>query len=151
MTKRDVQHLKNLTSDGNFRQKVAAILKDADGHGYRLSIGSSMRSRKEQEKKVQQGYSKTMRSKHLPGPDGLARAADIVSTRLGWNASPDYWIMVGRLALTKGLTWGGLWGLPRKMRKELEAFLTKPSTPTEPFNPYEWKGKLGWDVSHVET
>lgn len=142
-----LRHLGNLTNDGNFRAKVSAILRDAEGHGYKLKIGSSLRSVEEQRKKVELGYSKTMKSKHLPGWDGLARAADIVDLHEGWDCSKDVWVMVGRLALTKGLKWGGLWGLPKNQRKKLEAFLTNT---TVPFNPFNWKGQIGWDPAHVE-
>lgn len=150
MSLKELQHLKNLSDEGNFRRKVEAILRDAKAHGYDLTIGSSLRTKAEQAEKVAKGYSKTMRSKHLPGWDGLARAADIVSSQLGWNAPQDYWIMVGRLALTKNLKWGGLYGLPRAQRKALVAFLTKPHSASDVFNPFEWRGKIGWDPAHLE-
>lgn len=143
----ELRHLSNLTDQGNFRAKVAAIIRDAKGHGYDVTIYSSLRSVEEQKEKVKKGYSKTMNSKHLPGWDGHARAADIASVKHGWNAPQDYWLMIGRLALTKGLRWGGLFGLPKKQKAALVAFLTDTS---KPFNPMEWKGKIGWDPAHVE-
>lgn len=144
----DLRHLKNLTDDGRFRQKVAAILNDAGSHGYPLKVASSLRTVEEQREKVRLGYSKTMRSKHLPGWDGLARAADIVDYHKGWECSKDVWVMVGRLALTKGLAWGGLWSLPWNERRKLKAFLLDMDSP---FNPFNWQGHIGFDPAHVET
>ena len=147
MSLSELRHLENLTEDGNLRRKVAAIIRDAKGHGYDLTIYSSMRSIEEQPEKVRLGYSKTMKSKHLPGWDGLARAADLAHRTKAWNVEPDVWLMIGRLALTKDLKWGGLFGLPRKQRAALAAFLTDTS---KPFNPFEWHGKIGWDPAHVQ-
>lgn len=145
MSLRELQHLENLTETGNFRRKVAAIIRDAKSHGYDITIYSSLRTVAEQKEKVRLGYSKTMKSDHLPGWDGLSHAADLASVAHGWNAPRDYWLMIGRLALTKGLKWGGLYGLPRAQKKALVAFLTDTS---KPFNPMEWKGKIGWDPAH---
>ena len=142
-----MSHYLNLTEDGNFRRKVMAIVRDAEGRGFPLKVASSLRTVEEQRQKVAQGYSKTMRSKHLPGWDGLSRAADIVDLHRGWDCERVVWLMVGRLALTKGLKWGGLWGLPKNQRKKLQSFLTDMDAP---FNPYNWKGQIGWDPAHVE-
>ena len=156
MSLRELQHLENLTEDGNFRRKIAAIIRDAKGHGYDITIYSSLRTVAEQKEKVRLGYSKTMKSKHLPGWDGLSRAVDLADSKTAWGCHRTTWLMIGRLALTKGLKWGGLWGLPLKTRKRLVAFLIAEHTEENPFRPLDWvnedgkPGPLGWDAAHVE-
>jgi len=140
--------IEELTEAGNFRAKVAAIVEGGNGHGYRLFVHNALRTKEEQEALVAKGYSKTMRSKHLAGADGLARAADVVDARYLWGAPKHVWVMVGRLALTYGCEWGGLWGLPYAMRRKFEAFLLDRSVP---FDPKAWRGKIGWDPAHVEV
>lgn len=148
MSLAELRHLSRLTNEGNFRRKVEAVLRDAHGHGYNLTVYSSLRTLKEQEDLVRKGYSKTMHSKHLPGRDGLAHAADIADKMVAWQAPKAVWVMIGRLALTKGLGWGGLWGLSRKTRKNLEAFLLADYP--EGFDPSKWTGPIGWDPAHCE-
>ncbi len=139
--------LAEITECGNFRAKVQAVVASGNASGYRLIVHNALRTREQQEQLVSKGHSKTMRSKHLPGPDGLARAADIVDARFLWGAPRHVWVMIGRLALTQGCKWGGLYGLPRAMRKKLEAFLLDR---TRPFDPNEWRGKIGWDPAHIQ-
>lgn len=43
------------------------------------------RTIEEQRKNVAKGVSKTMASKHLPGPDGKARAVDVMPYPFDWN------------------------------------------------------------------
>ena len=143
-----IERLEELTEQGNFRAKVEAVIINANtGRGMQLKIADALRTPERQAEKVKKGFSKTMRSKHLAGSDGLARAADIVDARYGWDAPKDVWVLIGRLALTQGLGWGGLWGLPFVMRSKFEDFLLDRSVP---FDPKKWAGKLGWDVAHLE-
>jgi hypothetical protein len=140
-------HLANITTRGNFRAKIESIVASGNAHGYRLVVHNSLRTIEQQKALVAKGHSKTMRSKHLPGPDGLARAADVVDARYLWGAPRHVWVMIGRLALTQGCEWGGLWGLPLPMRRKLAAFLLDRTTP---FDPKAWRGKIGWDPAHIE-
>ena len=140
--------LGELTDRGNFRAKVEAIVRNGRGRGYRLTVHNALRSIEQQKVLVAKGYSKTMRSMHLPGPDGLARAADVVDARFMWGAPKHVWVMIGRLALTQGCDWGGLWGLPLGMRAKFRAFLLDRG---RPFDPNEWRGKVGWDPAHVQA
>ena len=139
--------LAEITTRGNFREKIQAIVQSGNSHGYRLTVHNALRTREQQAALVAKGFSKTNNSRHLPGPDGLARAADVVDARFMWGAPRHVWVMVGRLALTQGCKWGGLYGLPRSMRKQLEAFLLDRS---RPFDPKAWRGKIGWDPAHIE-
>ncbi|MEX2242217.1 MAG: hypothetical protein WD716_00060 [Fimbriimonadaceae bacterium] len=141
-------NLDEITDRGNFRAKVEAVLRNGRGLGLELTVNNALRTAEQQRALVAKGYSKTMRSLHLPGPDGKARAVDIVDAEFGWEAPACVWVMIGRLALTQGCDWGGLWGLPPKMRKELERFLLDGSTR---FDPLEWGGKIGWDPAHVQS
>ena len=141
-------HTLQITETGNFRNKIRAVLDIANARGYRLIVHNALRTAEQQKELVAKGRSKTMNSKHLPGKDGLARAADVVDARYLWGAPRHVWVMIGRLALTQGCEWGGLWGLPRKMRLEFQRFLLDRS---RPFDPKEWRGKIGWDPAHIET
>ena len=140
-------HYSELTQVGNFRGKVESVVEIGNGHGYRLIVHNALRTKEQQKALVAKGFSKTMRSKHLPGSDGLARAADVVDARYLWGPPKHVWVMIGRLAMVKGLGWGGLWGLPLKMRHEFEAFLLDRS---KQFDPKDWRGKIGWDPAHIE-
>ena len=137
-----------LTGKGNFKEKVRAILKNGIGHGYPFVIHGALRDREKQRQLVDAGFSRTMRSKHLPGRDGKARAADIVHEGLYWQAGKEFWVMLGRLALTQGCDWGGLWGLDRRTRAKFRKFLTDRA---KPFVPEMWHGPLGWDCAHVQS
>jgi hypothetical protein len=137
-----------LTEKANFRAKVRAILANGEAHGYRLFVHNALRTSEQQKELVKKGHSKTLRSKHLAGSDGLARAADVVDKRYLWGPPRHVWVMIGRLALTQGCEWGGLWGLPRGVRKKFEAFLRDRS---RPFDPKAWRGAIGWDPAHIET
>jgi hypothetical protein len=137
-----------LTNRNNFREKVKAIVANGNALGYPLFVHNALRTAEQQREKVAQGFSKTVRSKHLPGPDGLSRAADVVDKRYLWGAPRHVWVMIGRLALTQGCEWGGLWGLPPAMRRKLRDHLLDRS---KPFDPRAWRGKIGWDPAHIET
>ena len=139
---------KELTERGNFRAKVEVILLNGKARGYPFVIHNALRSQALQDAKVAAGFSKTKRSKHLAGKDGKASAVDIICPPHLWGAHPDHvWVMLGRLALTQGCDWGGLWGLPWGVRRKLKAFLLDR---TKPFDEFAWHGPLGWDRAHVQ-
>ena len=149
-----MNRLDQLTQAQGFRQKVGAILQELESHEFEPTIVSALRNSAEQAKKIKFGYSRTKHSKHLPGPDGLARAADIVDKRWGYDTKrfPDetrrFFLFLGRLALVKGLGWGGLWlGARLILRAKLTKFL-RDSPP--PFQAGNWQDKIGWDAGHIE-
>ena len=117
-------------------------MRDLEGHGWEPVIAEGLRSREQQRVKVKAGYSKTMRSKHLAGPDGLARAADIVLKHLGWKAPEKFWRMLGSSAMAHGLAWGGLFGLPKSLRETLIREIKSKD--------FDGPAKRGWDPSHLE-
>lgn len=146
-------HLSRLTRDGNFRAKVQALLDDVASKGEEPRIYSSIRTLGEQREKVRKGYSKTMKSYHLPDSLGFARAADIGDEKLAWGASRRFWLLVGSSAMARDLGWGGLFGLSwfakRRVRKAILE-LRELGWPTK--HPYYERNMfpLGWDVAHVE-
>lgn len=150
MDAQSAKHLPNVTTRGNLRAKVAKILEIMRDRGMDARIYSSLRSVEAQRELVRKGYSKTMKSSHLPGPDGLCSAVDIADGHAKpgpWDAPREFWVLLGRLALTQGMGWGGLFGLPLATKIKLVRFLMDRKTP---FRAENWQGKLGWDVAHIE-
>lgn len=147
MTQQDVANLNLLTNQGGFKDKVAAVYRDMEGAGYKPRIAETFRTRAEQAEKVRKGYSKTMKSYHLAGSDGLARAADICDAQTGWAAKRTFWLTLGRCALLHDCDWGGLWGLSFLQRAKLKKFLLDRS---KPWNPNDWDGPIGWDSAHLQ-
>jgi hypothetical protein len=148
-----INHIQNLTLDGNFRAKAHRVLEEMRSAGYAAAPYSSLRSKAEQAEKVKRGVSKTNRSGHVAGRDGKARALDIADAEAfpgPWDAPRVFWILLGRLALTKNLGWGGLFGLPLSTKIKFVKFLLEPSTKDKPFRPENWQGKIGWDPAHIE-
>lgn len=141
--RRDLLH--EMTGEGRFRAKVEAVLAGMRSMGYTPRVAEALRTPERQQQLVLSGRSRTLRSLHLPGPDGLARACDIVDSRTGWGASREFWLTLGRLALAHGLDWGGLW-MPD--RSGLSRFLQDR---TQPWNPRAYSGPIGWDPAHVQT
>lgn len=139
--------LKQVTPQGNLRRKFCLILHNLEQLGFDPRVTETLRTRDRQAELVRTGRSQTQNSLHLPGPDGLARAMDVVDRRLLWAAPERFWITLGRLALVQGCHWGGFFGLPTAERTRLVKFLTARDVP---FRPENWKGRRGWDPAHVE-
>lgn len=146
--------LKQLTLRGRFRYKIASIIRDMEGMGYKPWLFEGKRTLARQKKLVAQGRSRTMNSYHLPGRDGLSRAADIVQNdKDPWSTTEEdrkFWLTLGRLATINGLLWGGTW-LDTKTssrRAKLIAFITDR---TKPWKPQNYKGATGWDMPHCQT
>ena len=57
---------------------VAIIRKALPVGGFKFKINETTRSLAQQQINVKKGVSWTLKSKHLPGKDGLSRAVDIV-------------------------------------------------------------------------
>jgi hypothetical protein len=109
------QHLARL--DPRIREKVAAILSDLRGHGWRPIIASSYRSMEEQTRLKAAGRSTVSFSYHNHSLSGrpAALAADIIDSRYAWAIPQShlFWRHLGSSARAHGLTWGGNW---RKFR-----------------------------------
>jgi len=145
--------LSQITTDGNLRAKIEAILADVSSHGYNgIFIAEAMRTKEQQAEKVRLGYSKTMNSYHLKrGSDGKGLAADIVPKSTGWNAPKRFWLLLGWACHTHEVGWGGLFGLSAARAQTLLAVMKRLSDkgwPTGPDPDYEVA--IGWDGAHCQ-
>lgn len=90
---------------------------------YDFTVLEGVRSPERQKELVAQGKSKTLNSKHLPGPDGLSRAIDIAPYPVSWEESTDN---LGRFYFLAGIVFAiaeelGIkirWGLDWDMDKD---------------------------------
>lgn len=83
-----------------------------------FGVHDGLRTLAEQKALVASGASQTLDSKHLPGPNGLGRAVDLVpyvNGKLRWEWGPIYPIAAAmrRAAIICGvsITWGGCWDI----------------------------------------
>lgn len=80
-----------------------------------ISVFETLRTLSRQRALVARGASKTLHSWHLPGPDGKARAADVVAFtgRLSWDVSAMYKVCAAMVTAAQELgakvKWGGCW------------------------------------------
>lgn len=144
--------LGELTIDGNFRQKVAAILDTLQKKGYSDAyIVEAKRTLAEQKEKVKKGYSKTLNSYHLKrGSDGGGLAADIVPKSTLWNAEKRYWLMLGWLCYCHGVGWGGLFGLSKERKANVLTAMKRLSKAGFPVKSKDYEVQIGWDGAHVQ-
>lgn len=96
---------------------LAAVVREAAKHTpWDIAVIETLRTRERQQQLVNQGASQTMRSRHLAGPDGLARAVDIAPApdgQISW-AWPLYhqlsnYMFDAATKLDQTIEWGGLW------------------------------------------
>jgi len=141
-----------LTTDGNFRAKVAACLTDLQAHGEDPKVFEAKRTVEQQREKVRLGYSKTMNSYHLKrGKDGGAKAADVADRTKGWNASKRFWLMLGSSALAHGVGWGGLFGLNRVQKQRLRTAILVLRSAGWPAGHSAYEVQVGWDGAHLQA
>lgn len=142
--------LRELTTAGNFRGKVEALLWAIDARGFAARIGSGLRTPAEQKRIVAKGNSKTLNSLHLGhhAPDGLASAADIISKRTGWNLTKREQLLIGAAAEAYGLGWGGLFNV-RSKAAVLSAIRTLRKAGW-PATHEAYNVAIGWDPYHVQ-
>ena len=143
--------LPDLTTDGNFRAKVEAVLGHMMAKGCKSKIAESIRTKTQQAEKVRMGYSKTMKSNHLPGKDGKARAADVVDVDLGWNASKRYWLLLGACCKAHSVGWGGLFGLNKAQKLNVGKCIEQARKEGWPLKSSAYQCSLGWDPAHLEV
>lgn len=92
-------------------RKVAAVIKDLEGHGHKPYIASGWRSQQEQRAIYLRGDSTVLFSFHNAEKNGkaCALAADIVDARYGWDSPKKYWEHLGSSCEAHSLVWGGRW------------------------------------------
>jgi peptidoglycan L-alanyl-D-glutamate endopeptidase CwlK len=104
-------------------------------YGLDFSVTETKRSKKRQEKLVEDGLSQTMDSLHLPQEDGLAHAVDLLAWVGGSNDDPENLYKIAdciRSAATElgvYVRWGGCWqlitGTSAPMQELVEAYRAK--------------------------
>lgn len=140
-----------LTEEGNFRNCVERCIKAIEAKGVDAKIFEALRTVAEQREKVKKGYSKTMKSEHLPDKTGKARAADVADAKKGWSADKRFWLLLGSAAWAYGVGWGGLFGLsPRRVKAVQEAIKTLREAGW-PKQHEAYQVPLGWDVAHLQS
>lgn len=141
--------IETLTERNGFRQGVAAMIARMAELGEPARVFEGLRTVEQQREKVSLGYSNTLASAHLPGPDGLSKAADVAHASRGWNADRRFWLIVGSYALFKGWNWGGLYGLTTEQKRRLKAAILELRRQGWPAKSPLYAHKLGWDPAHV--
>lgn len=95
---------------------AAVVRKAAKQMPWDVAVLETVRTRQRQQHLVDTGASQTMRSRHLPGPDGLARAVDLAPApegQISW-AWPLYHELASYMKdaadqLEQTIEWGGDW------------------------------------------
>ncbi len=90
------------------RQLVEAIIADANSHGVQLMVFETFRSEARQKALFQQGASKLQKV----GVHNYGLACDIVKSINGDPSWKGDFTLVGQLAHSHKLIWGGDWGNP---------------------------------------
>ena len=140
LTKRNQKMLAQLHP--GIRAKVAAVLSDLRGHGWRPRIQQALRTQAEQMENVRKGVSRTKNSYHLYG-----LAADILDddNPLGADRIKErrFCLMLASSAWAHGLGTGTLWGLSVADAAKVVAAISGK----------DWDATcgLGWDAGHVEV
>lgn len=144
--------LADLTQDGNFRAKVAAVIADMHARGYDVKIFEAKRTIGQQRQKVALGYSKTMKSFHLKrGSDGGAMAADVADIEKAWGWGKREMFMMGSSAMAHGLGWGGLFGLTAKGKAAVVSAIKVLRQANWPLAHPAYRVILGWDEAHLQS
>ena len=128
-----------------FRQKIAAVIEDLEGYGYRPRIQDAWRSSADQKKVWESGHSKLLWGFHnATAPDGTpeALAVDLLDDDRPFAPDQRYLMMLASSAEAHDLTTGITWGLGARLRDGLEAAILRG----------DWSAnvKMGWDPCHVQ-
>ena len=78
------------TCDPKIRKVFNEVIKHVD-----CTILEGVRTLDRQKELVRTGKSKTLKSKHLPGPDGLSRAVDVAPYPIDWNNKERFYLFAG--------------------------------------------------------
>lgn len=122
--------------------KVAAVLIDLQGHGWRPRIQQALRTQSEQLENLSKGVSRVRFSYHMVG-----LAADLLDddNPVGKDAAAEtrFCLMLASSAWAHGLDTGTLWGLSVEDRAKATAIIAAK----------KWTAgvELGWDAGHVQV
>lgn len=145
--------LDQVTTDQDFRDKIARTLKTLEDLGEAAKIYEAMRTEAQQREKVRQGNSRTMKSYHLKrGSDGKGLAVDIADAKKGWGASRRFWLILGANCEARGLSWGGIFGFNRAQKQALLEAINELRAAGWPKDHPLYHSRLpaiSWDPAHV--
>ena len=102
--------------DGVHPSLVSVVLRSIQLTRQDFAVHDGLRTLAQQRALVAKGASKTLKSKHLPQPDGHGHAVDLVpyiNGQLRWEWGPSYEIAeavhTAATELNVPLRWGGVW------------------------------------------
>jgi hypothetical protein len=128
-----------------FRRKVAAILADLEGHGFRPRIQEAWRSPVRQRQLLADGFTKVRWGMHNAttedgNPDALA--VDILDDDQPNKESTKFLLMLAASAKAHGCVTGIDWGLAQEDRDTIRSAIVSRDS--------EAKIEVGWDPCHVQ-
>lgn len=102
--------------DGVHPHLVAVVKRAADITKQPFQVIEGVRSLSRQRELVKRGASRTLRSRHIPAPNGLGHAVDLVATvggRIRWEV-PLYHVIADAMRMAASqlgtrIEWGGDW------------------------------------------
>ncbi len=128
-----------------FGVKIAAVLRDLEGHGWRPRIQQTYRTEAEQLAAYHNGYSSIKFGFHnvVRGGHPAAMAADILDDNAPLQPSTRYLLMLAACAKAHRLQTGIEWGLPVWRRLLIRAAIAAR----------RWGANVrtGWDPTHCEV
>ena len=128
-----------------FRKKLAAILADLEGHGWRPRIQEAWRSPARQRQLLADGFTKVGWGMHNAAtedgkPDSLA--ADILDDDQPNQESTCFLLMLAASAKAHGCVTGIDWGLAQEDRDTIRSAIASRD--------FDAKIEVGWDPCHVQ-
>ncbi len=128
-----------------FRRKVAAILADLEGHGFRPRIQEAWRSPTRQKQLLADGFTKVRWGMHNAvtedgKPDSMA--VDILDDDRPNHESTKFLLMLAASAKAHGCITGIDWGLPQEDRDTIRSAIAS--------HDFEVNIEVGWDPCHVQ-
>ncbi len=126
-------------------KKVAAIIKDLEGHQLRPRIQSAYRSPADQLAAYNAGHSKLKYGFHNvtgPGGEPESLAVDLLDDNHPTNMGSRYLLMVAAAAQAHSCITGIRWGLPAAMAKAIDAAIAAKN--------WDAPVKVGWDPTHIQ-
>lgn len=131
-----------------FQSRLAAVLWDLQGEGYRPRIQCAWRSMEDQMAAFQAGHSKLRFGFHnvtnaVTGvPEALA--ADVLDDNAPLAPGLAFIFALGGLSVAHGLMTGVLWGLDEEMAAGTSRAILERHEGIRP-------AKIGWDPCHVQV
>ena len=128
-----------------FRKKVAAVLADMEGHGWRPRIQEGWRSPARQRQLLADGFTKVRWGMHCATtddgkPDALA--VDVLDDDQPNKESTRFLLMLAASAKAHGCLTGIEWGVSQEDRDTIHSAIARRD--------FTAKVDVGWDPCHVQ-